>query len=642
MTPRNGSEDVRRQLSEVPEQPGVYLWKDAEGTVLYVGKAKALRRRMTQYVGGHDERVMVPEMMSRVASFDYVVTASEVDALILENNLIKEHRPRYNVDYRDDKSYPYIAITASDPFPGIKFTRERRRAGTRYFGPYTDARAARATIDVVRRIHPICRCDCVEWKRVTAHDGQPTGKPCFDFHVGKGPGPCVGAITRQEYALTVARVEAFLEGRRAEVERELEGAMQEASADLDYERAARFRNRLEAVRSVLERQRIVSRTALDLDAIGIHREETIAAAHVVHVREGRVMGSSEFILDQGLDVSDAEIIDGFILRYYDAATHVPREVLTEVAPPEADALAEWLARLRGHAVRLAVPLRGEKRRLLEFATTNARHALARYKFRTRYDEQRVNQALLELESALALPAPPLRIECYDISTLHGRFSVGSMVVFEAGRSDPAGYRRFRIRAETPESNDFLMMREVLERRFLREAREGKRFARRPDLLIVDGGKPQLTAAMQALAEIGVEGVPVAALAKREEELFVPEWDEPVVLPAGSASLYLVKRVRDEAHRFAITYHRELRDKAMTASVLDEIPGVGPGRRSALIKAFGSVRRLRAASPEQIAQVKGIPKGLASDIVDFLAAEEIAGAPASTHEAGGPGRTTPGG
>ena len=624
MTPRHCGEDLRRQLAEVPDEPGVYLWKDAEGTVLYVGKAKALRRRMVQYTGGHDERVMVPEMMSRVASFDYVVTANEVDALILENNLIKEHRPRYNVDFRDDKSYPYIALTCSDPFPGIKFTREKRRAGTRYFGPYTDARAARATIDVVRRIHPICRCECVEWKRVTAHDGLPTGKPCFDYHVGKGPGPCVGAISQVDYAVTVGKVEAFLDGRRVEVERDLEKAMREASGELDYERAARFRNRLEAVHSVLERQAIVSRTALDVDAIGIFREETIAAAHVVHVREGRVLGASEFILDQGLDVSDAEIIDGFMLRYYDEATHVPREVLAAVLPPEADALAAWLARLRGHAVRVAVPLRGEKRRLLELAATNARHALARYKFRTRYDEQRVNEALLELESALALPAPPMRIECYDISTLHGRFSVGSMVVFDSGRSDPAAYRRFRIRAETAESNDVLMMREVLERRFVREAKEGSRFARRPDLLIVDGGRPQLTAALQALAQIGVEGVPVAALAKREEELFVPGWDEPVALPSGSASLYLVKRIRDEAHRFAITYHRELRGKAMTASVLDEIPGVGPGRRGALIKAFGSVRRLRAASPEEIARVKGVPTGLASDIAEFLAAEDTSG------------------
>ncbi len=617
MSPRYGSDRVREQLDTVPDSPGVYLWKDAAGTVLYVGKAKSLRKRMKQYAQGHDDRAMVPEMMSRVDAFDYVVTANEVESLILENNLIKEHHPRYNVDYRDDKTYPYIALTTSDPFPAIKYTREHHRPGTTYFGPYTDARAARATIDVVRRVYPICRTDCVEWKRVTAHGGEPTGRPCFDHHIGKGPGPCVGAITREEYASAVAKVEAFLDGRQASVERDLERQMREASAELDFEAAARFRNRLEAVRSILERQTIVSASGLDADAIGVCREETIAAAHVVHVREGRVMGASEFVLDQGLDVSDHELIEAFLLRYYGEASHVPRQVLVATLPGDPGPLEEWLTGLRRRRVTIERPERGERRRLLEMATVNARHALARYKFRTRYDEDRVNQALLELESALGLAVPPLRIEAFDISTLHGRFSVGSMVVFDGGRPDPSAYRRFRIRSETPEANDVAMMREVLQRRFAREAKEGARFASTPDLIVVDGGKSQLTAAEAALAEIGVTGVPVVALAKREEELFVPGWDDPVVLPGGSPSLYLVKRVRDEAHRFAITYHRELRGKAMTASVLDEIPGVGPTRKQALVKAFGSVRRLRAAGAEEIAQVKGIGPELAADVAEFL-------------------------
>lgn len=626
MSPRHGSDDLRRQLDRVPESPGVYLWKDADGSVLYVGKAKALRRRMKQYVGGHDDRAMVPEMMSRVASFDYVVVGSEVESLILENNLIKEHRPRYNVDYRDDKSYPYIALTMSDPFPAIKYTREKHRRGTRYFGPYTDAKAARATIEVVRRVYPICRADCVEWKRVTAKGGAPTGKPCFDFHVGLGPGPCVGAISPEDYAAVVRDVTAFLEGNRTGVERDLEARMREAAGELDYERAARFRNRLEAVRSVLERQAIVSERKLDADAVGIFREETIAAAHVVRVREGRVLGSAEFVLDQGLDISDEELTESFLARYYDEASHVPKEVLAAVLPSDAEALEAWLATRRGTKVRIVVPERGEKARLLEMAATNARHSLMRYRFRTRYDEERINAALLQLESALALPAPPLRIEAFDISTLHGRFSVGSMVTFEGGRADPSGYRRFRIRSESGEANDFEMMREVLERRFVREAKEGSRFARRPDLLLVDGGKPQLAAALRALADIGADGIPVVALAKREEELFVPGWDEPVVLPGGSPSLYLVKRVRDEAHRFAVTYHRELRGKAMTASVLDEVPGVGPTLKARLLKAFGSVRRLRAAAPEEVAQVKGVSAALARDIVEFLGVWDAGGAP----------------
>jgi excinuclease ABC subunit C len=615
--------DIREQLAGVPESPGVYLWKDAAGAVLYVGKAKRLRRRMQQYVALHDERPMVPELMSRAASFDYMVTASEVESLILEANLIKQFRPRYNVDYRDDKTYPFIALTLEDPFPAIKYTREKHRSGTRYFGPYTDARAARETIEVVRRVYPICRADCVEWKRVTARGGEPTGKPCFDYHVGKGPGPCVGAITREEYAARVKQVTAFLEGRTSGVAADLERQMRSAAAGLDFERAAKFRNRLDAVGKILERQMVVSERKLDADVIGIEREETIAAVHLFQVREGRVLAGSEFVLDQGLDVSEPALVEGFLLRYYGQASHVPREVVLASPPEEPEAVEEWLGRLRRAKVRLLVPQRGDKRELLELATTNARHALMRYKFRTRYDEDRINSALLQLESALALPVPPLRIECFDISTLHGSFSVGSMVVFVGGRADPSAYRRFRVRLDVGESNDVAMMSEVLRRRFDRESREGKRFASRPDLVIVDGGKPQLSAAVAAMAEAGVADIPVAALAKREEELFVPWAEEPVVLPNGAPSLYLVKRVRDEAHRFAITYHRELRGKAMTASILDEIEGVGPTRKKALLKEFGSVKRLRGASVERIAGVKGIPRDVAEEIVAVLSA---AGAP----------------
>jgi excinuclease ABC subunit C len=611
---------IRSQLANVPESPGVYLWKDAEGVVLYAGKAKRLRRRMMQYVTGHDEREKVPVMMAEVAAFDYIVTGSETESLILEANLIKQFHPRYNVDYRDDKTYPYIALTCGDPFPAIKYTRERHRAGTRYFGPYTDAKAARETIEVVRRVYPICRADCVEWKKVTAHGGEPTGKACFDYHVGKGPGPCVGAISREEYAEQVARVIAFLEGRTKRVASELEARMREASANLEFERAARLKKSADAVRKVLERQLVVSEKPLDLDVVGIVREETIAGVHLLAVRDGRVLAGNELVLDQGLETGDAELVEGFLLRYYGIASHVPREVLIGTLPCDVEPIAEWLSRLRGTRVRVAVPQRGEKARLLELATRNARHTLGRYKFRTRYDEERTNVALLQLESALALSAPPLRIECYDISTLHGRHSVGSMVVFTGGRADTSAYRRFRVRLETSEANDVAMMAEVLRRRFAREAAEGKRFASRPDLVIVDGGKPQLSAARAVLEELGLTGIPLAALAKREEELFLPGWDEPVVLPAGSPSLYLVKRIRDEAHRFAITYHRNVRSKAMTASALDEIPGVGPKRRKLLLKAFGSVKRLRKASVDEIAAVPGIPREVAEDVHAVLTAE----------------------
>ncbi len=613
-------DEIRATLGDVPDTPGVYLWKDAGGEVLYVGKAKSLRKRMKQYVLGQDEREKIPFMMEQVAGYDYMVTDTEVESLILEANLIKQFDPPYNVDYRDGKTFPFIAITTSDPFPAIKYTREKHRPGTRYFGPYTDARGARETIEVVRRVYPICRSTCVEWKRVNAREGEPSGKPCFDYHVGKGPGPCVGAVTRGAYAERVADVVAFLEGRHRGVADDLERHMREASDDLDYERAARFRNSLEAVRSVLEKQKVVSDRPLDMDVIGFEREETIAGVHVFLVREGRVLAGNDFVLDKGLDVPESELVEGFLLRYYGDATYVPREVLVPALPTDSAVTEEWLGHLRGTRVRLLVPQRGEKHALAELAATNARFTLARYKHRTRYDEERLNRALLELESALALPAPPLRIECYDISTLHGTYSVGSMVVFSGGRPDRASYRRFRIRMPADEANDFAMMREVLGRRFARDAAGDVRFGAHPDLIVVDGGKPQLTAARAAAAELGVT-VTIVSLAKREEELFVPEWDEPVALPTGSPSLYLVKRIRDEAHRFAIEYHRTLRAKGMTASVLDDIPGVGPRRKAALLKAFGSVKRLRAASAEEIAAVPGVPAEVAHDIARALRPHE---------------------
>jgi excinuclease ABC subunit C len=603
-------------LTGVPDGPGVYLWKGKDGGVLYVGKAKSLRKRMRQYVSGQDEREKIPFMMEQVASYDYVVTDNEVESLILEANLIKQFDPPYNVDYRDGKSYPFIALTMSDPFPAIKYTRERHRPGTRYFGPYTDARGARDTVEIVRRVYPICRATCLEWKRLTAKGGEPTGKPCFDFHVGKGPGPCVGAITPEEYAGRVGEVSAFLEGKRGGIASDLEQRMREAAGELDYERAARLRNSLDAVNSVLAKQKVVSDRPLDMDVIGIEREETIAGVHVFLVREGRVLAGNEFVLDKGFDVPESELIEGFLLRYYGETSYVPKEIIVPALPEEPDVAEEWLSLLRGKRARLSVPQRGEKRALSELACTNARHTLARYKQRTRYDEERINRALLELESALALSAPPLRIECYDISTLHGRHSVGSMVVFSGGRPDRASYRRFKIRMESEEANDFAMMREVLGRRFARDVAGDARFGSRPDLIVVDGGKPQLSAAIAVAEELGVS-IPIVSLAKREEELYVPDWDEPITLPTGSSSLYLVKRLRDEAHRFAIEYHRNLRDKAMTASALDDIPGVGPKRRKALLKAFGSFRRLRAASVEEIAAVPGIPADVARDILRFV-------------------------
>ncbi|WP_423977704.1 excinuclease ABC subunit UvrC [Lancefieldella rimae] len=622
---------IREQVDQVPVSPGCYLWKDGSGKVIYVGKAKNLRSRMRQYVTLQDDRAKIPLMMQVVRSFDYIVVENEHEALVLERNLIAQYRPYFNVDFKDDKSYPFIAITESDVFPAIKYTREKHKKGTRYFGPYTDSYAARQTIDTLRKVVPICTASCTEWKRcrreLEKHPNEAAvanmifaekGRPCFDYHVGRGPGVCVGAISTAEYGKHVRQVENFLRGNRSGIVMEVQEQMQEAAADLDFERAARLKGRLDALSALDDRQQVTFPTSVNLDLIGFYREETISAACVFVVREGRTVRSVEFILDKGLDVSEDELVSGFVKRYYDETADIPAEVDVPLELSDAEVISEWLSDKRGHRCGLHLPQRGEKFRLLEMASKNARHALMRHMIRTGYSDDRSNQALLQLESALALEAPPLRIECFDISTLHGSFTVASMVVFTNGKPDKSQYRRFKIHAELDEANDFVSMSEVLGRRYSPERMADKRFGSRPDLLVVDGGKPQLTAAIQQLAELGLD-IPVCGLAKSDEEVFVPWDDTPIVLPSGSASLYLIKQVRDESHRFAITFHRELRDKAMTVSILDEIPGVGPKRKKDLMRHFGSFKKLNAASADDIADVKGISPALAQTIFDELKA-----------------------
>ncbi len=622
---------IAEQVAQVPTAPGCYLWKDASGQVIYVGKAKNLRARMRQYVTLQDDRQKIPLMMQLVASFDYIVVDNEHEALVLERNLIGQYHPYFNVDYKDDKSYPYIAITKGDVFPAIKYTREKHRPDTRYFGPYTDSRAARATIDTLRKVCPICSASCTEWKRVrrllekSPQDADliglicaQKGRPCFDYHVGRGPGVCAGMIDADSYAKNVRRVERFLSGKRRDLIADLKEEMSAAAAELDFERAGRVKRRLEVIDGLDDRQQVVFPTSVDIDVIGFYREETIAGACVFVVREGRTQRDSVFFLDKGFDVSEEELIEGFVKRYYDETADIPAEVDVACELEDGEMIGEWLTSKRGRVCRLHRPQRGEKHHLLETAQRNARHALLRYMMRTGYADDRTNQALLQLESALALPAPPLRIECFDISTIHGRFTVASMVVFTNGRADKSQIRRFKIRAALDEANDFVSMQEVLGRRYAPERMADERFGSRPDLLVVDGGKPQLTAALTQLEELGLD-IPVCGLAKADEEVFVP-WDEtPVVLPTGSASLYLIKQVRDEAHRFAITFHRELRDKAMTVSILDEVEGIGPRRKKDIMKHFGSMKRLREASVDEIAAVKGVSEDVARALYDTLRA-----------------------
>lgn len=624
-------ESIKRQLASVPALPGVYLWKDAAGQVIYVGKAKQLRARMKQYVMGQDERAKIPLMLSQIASFDYVVVENEHESLVLEKNLIKQYSPFFNADFKDDKSYPFIALTKGDVFPVIKYTREKHVPETRYFGPYTDSRAARDMVDIARRIVPICSGRCEQWRRMkrkldsgdlSAFLSEQGSKPCFDAHVGLGPGACCGWITPEEYAGNVRRIERFLSGHHGEFIEELREEMGQAAAELDFERAARIKARLQTIESLDDRQHAVSSRNLDADVVGIHREETIAGVHVFQIREGRIINGNEFVLDRGSDIPDQDLLRSFLLRYYDATTSIPREVIVEEEPEDAAAMAEWLTgklgSKHGAKVRFTAPSRGEKHELLEMARKNASHTLNRYKVRTNYEDKRINEALLQLESALALDAPPMRIECFDISTIHGKHTVASMVVFTGGRPDKNQYRRFKIKTPLDEANDFLSMQEVLGRRYSPERMADERFGRKPDLLILDGGKPQLSAALAKLEELGVTDIPVCGLAKRDEEIFVPWQDSgPIVLPGGSSSLYLVKHVRDESHRFAISFHRELRGKAMTKSILDEVVGLGPVRKKALLEAAGGFRRLRQATLEEIKATRTVPDEVAEEVYAVL-------------------------
>ncbi len=620
---------IKDQLASVPTEPGVYLWKNEQGEVIYVGKAKQLRARMRQYVNFQDDRAKIPLLVSQIHSFEYVVAANEHESLVLERNLIEQYAPYFNAGFKDDKTYPFIALTKGDVFPAIKYTREKHKPSSRYFGPYTDSRAARNLVDIIRRVVPICSTSCADWRRMcrkledAPYDAAALAdRPCFDCHVGLAPGACCGKISPDEYQEQVRKVERFLSGSHKEFIDELRQDMAQAAEALDFERASRIKARIQTVESLAQKQHAVSSHRLNADVIGVFREETIAGVAVLVLREGRIMNANEFIFNKGKDVPASELLRMFVLRYYGTTESIPHEVVLQEAPEDSDVICDWLtsklSSAHGAIVRFTVPQRGEKAALLDMANRNARHVLMRYKARSGYDDERINDALLQLESALALERPPLRIECFDISTIHGRYSVASMVVFTNGRPDKGQYRRFKIRMESDEANDFAMMSEVMARRYCKERLADERFGKRPDLIILDGGKPQLSAAIAQLGELGAGDIPICGLAKRDEELFVPWQDSgPVVLPGGSPSLYLVKQVRDEAHRFAITFHRELRGKGMTTSILDEVIGMGPKRKKALLRSFGSFSALRKATLQQIKDSHTVPDQVAEDVYAVL-------------------------
>jgi excinuclease ABC subunit C len=646
----------RPRTGEIPESPGVYKFRDAQRRVIYVGKAKNLRQRLTSYFA--DLANLHPRtqtMVTTAASVEWTVVGTEVEALQLEYSWIKEFDPRFNVKYRDDKSYPFLAVTMGEEFPRVQVMRGAKRKGTRYFGPYAHAWAIRETVDLLLRVFPVRTCSNGVFKRA----GQ-VGRPCLLGYIDKCAAPCVGRIDEESHRRLAEDFCDFMGGQTQRFMRRIEQQMREASRAMEYERAARLRDDLAALRKALEKSAVVLPDGTDADVFGLAEDDLEAAVQVFHVRDGRVRGQRGWVVEKVEDVTTCDLVEQLLLQVYGDATRdaVPREVLVPAEPPDLPEIEALLGEVRRSRVAVRVPQRGDKRALLETVARNAGQALTLHKTRRAGDLTTRSKALQEVQDALGLTEAPLRIECYDVSNIQGQHVVASMVVFEDGLPRKSEYRRFTIRG-TDGQDDVAAIHEVITRRFRRylEDRENvpeldlgreeddgdpvdgddgdpaalsgparidpetgrpRRFAYAPNLVVVDGGPPQVAAAARALAELGIDDVALCGLAKRLEEVWLPGDDHPLVLPRTSEGLYLLQRVRDEAHRFAITHHRQRRSKAMTTSLLDEVPGLGPARQKALLRAFGSVKRLRAASPEQIAAVQGIGPALAAAVAGALA------------------------
>ncbi|QTE31131.1 excinuclease ABC subunit UvrC [Pengzhenrongella sicca] len=687
---------------QIPDSPGVYRFRDEHGRVIYVGKAISLRSRLANYF--QDLSSLHPRTQSMVtsaASVEWTVVGTEVEALALEYSWIKEYDPRFNVKYRDDKSYPYLAVTLADAFPRVQVMRGAKRPGTRYFGPYAHAWAIRETVDLLLRVFPVRTCSAGVFKRA----GQ-QGRPCLLGYIEKCSAPCVGRISPDDHHALAEDFCAFMAGDTAKFTKRLTQRMREAAEIQDYEQAARLRDDIGALERATEKNAVVLQDGTDADIFALVGDDLEAAIQVFHVRDGRIRGQRGWIVEKVEDVTDAELVEHLLQQVYGAeATEfrgtgsrsrgepapavraatgaVPREVLVPVLPPDPAQVTAWLTGLRGSHVDVRVPQRGDKRELAETVRRNAEHALVLHRTRRAGDLTTRSQALREIQEALDLPTAPLRIECYDISTTQGTYQMASMVVFEDGLPRKSEYRTFAVRGPDGDGarDDTAAMYEVITRRFRRylaersqsgeveletgtdeDGRDAERagvvsgpvsgevgpevsgrparFAYPPNLVVVDGGPPQVAAAARALADLGIDDVALSGLAKRLEEVWVPGEDYPVILERSSEGLYLLQRVRDEAHRFAITAHRKRRGKGMTVSVLDDVPGLGPARSRSLLTHFGSVKRLRAASVEEIASVPGMGERTAAAVVAALAAPAATGAPAPPAPTGAAGAPAP--
>jgi excinuclease ABC subunit C len=610
------------KLASLPAAPGCYLMKNGAGTVIYVGKAKQLRSRVRSYFQkGADLTRRKRRMVYEIANLDTIVTDSELEALILESTLIKKHHPTYNVRLRDDKSYPYIAITLSEEWPRVAYMRKLRmqpKEKDKYFGPYTDIEAVRETLRLIRRVF---RVPC-GYKDPT----QSRGKACMYYHINQCTGVCAGKISHEEYMLVIKDVMAFLEGRRDELADKMLAQMEQAAENLEFERAAKLRDQVQSIQKLIARQKVISTTMEDQDVIALVTDSGNACAEMFFVRGGKLIGQEHFMLENvsadDLDESMAE----FMEQYYGTAAYVPREVLLSTEIAEMDIIESWLRQKRGSKVEVTSPKRGEKKQLVEMARKNGALVLKQLRLKMATDGERINEELGALRDAIGIDALPRRIEAYDISNIQGFYTVASLVVFEDGQPKKAHYRKFKIQRPEGQPDDYASMREVVSRRLTGTLRKGEAFAELPDLILVDGGKGQLNAALEAIVESGKWKVEsrepaVIGLAKRHEEIFLPGRPDPILLPRNSKALHLLQRLRDEAHRFAITFHRASRGKTMRASVLNEVPGIGPKRRRALIKHFGSMEKIRQATAEELESAPAMSKPAAEAVYRALHQEQ---------------------
>ncbi|MCX6382178.1 MAG: excinuclease ABC subunit UvrC [Armatimonadetes bacterium] len=605
--------EITEKLKMLPVKPGCYLYKDKSGTIIYVGKAINLRNRVRSYCqpsANHTPKVR--RLVQNIADMDYIVVDNELEALVLECSLIKKHQPHYNVRLRDDKHYPYLCLTMTEPFPRLIVVRRAKDDKNRYFGPYPSSRAVYATIELVKRLFPLVACGKV-------FDGRPVQKPCLYYHLGQCLAPCAGLADKTEYLAAVKDVGDFLEGRQEHILKRLRLEMESAAEDLQFERAARLRDRLQGVDEVLQRQKVISNDFIDQDVIAMVEDTSGsggACVQMFYVRGGKLIGQSHYLVEGTGEEAQSDVVQEFVKQYYQNANYIPQEILLPENFAEMNIIQSWLRQKKGKKVEIHVPVRGDKKKLVEMATENATHALEQIKAEVRAKLGNLESALSQLAEALGLPESPKRIECFDISNTQGENQVASMVVCESGEMNKQEYRRFKIKRQDDKPNDFASMREVITRRLIEAKADNPRFNRVPNLIIVDGGRGQVAYAKAAMEEVELH-VPLCGLAKQYEHLFLPSESDPIILPRNSQALYLVQRIRDEAHRFANTYQAQVRDKKNTRSLLDDIPGVGEKRRRALQLHFGAISKIRAASIQELAQAPTMNLKIAEVVFQHL-------------------------